>query len=235
MADNPSISLVFPAYNEASNLPTLISAAFINASKITTDFEVIIVNDGSQDNTIEILDELRGKFGERLVVFNFKPNKGYAFALRTGFLKAKKDLIFYSDSDNQFDLSEIPLLLKYYKENDIVIGYRKDRQDNFLRLFVSKGYNTLIRLIFGLKVRDIDCAFKLFKRDVFKKIDIKLEKFLIDTEVLVKAKKLGMKIAQVGVSHLPRLKGSSTVRARDVLFTLRGLVKLRKDLKGLNR
>ena len=232
--NNFSLSLVFPAFNEALNLESLVEKAFLSANAVTRNFEVIIVDDGSKDNTKEVLNLLKKRFGERLVVFHLNPNQGYATALKTGFLNAKKDFVFYSDADNQFDLSEIPLLLELKDTNDIVIGYRKDRQDNALRLFVSKCYNLLISSLFGLKVRDIDCAFKLFRRDVFKRIDIKLKRFLIDTEILVKAKVLEMKIAEVGVTHLPRTKGNSTVKFSDVIFTLKGLFQLSKDLKSQN-
>lgn len=231
--NNYSLSLVFPAYNEASNLESLIASAYKNASEISQNFEIIVVNDGSQDGTKNALDRLQEQYPKHLKPIHLNPNRGYAHALKTGFMHAKKNLIFYSDSDNQFDFSQISLLANNLKDNDMVIGYRVDRQDNFLRILVSKCYNMLIRFAFGLKVRDIDCAFKLFRKDIFKKISIDLEKFLIDTEILVKAKKLNMKISQVGVNHLPRASGDSTVKFSDVLFTLKGLVKLKKMLKTI--
>jgi glycosyltransferase involved in cell wall biosynthesis len=227
----PSISFVFPAYNESLNLPALVENAFKAASSVSDDFEIIVVDDGSKDNTIAVLEELKRKFGKKLFSIHLSPNQGYATALKTGFLNAKKDFIFYSDADNQFDLSEVSLLIDKAEGMDMVIGYRKDRQDNSIRLFVSKCYNILISCWFGLKIRDIDCAFKLFRKDLFERIEIKLKKFLIDTEILVKANRLGMKIAQVGVTHLPRLKGQTTVKPGDVLFTLKGLFKLSKDLR----
>lgn len=230
-----SLSLVFPAYNEGLNLRTLVESAFSNARKLTEDFEVIVVDDGSTDDTERILNLLKKEYGSNLTSIHLKPNKGYAAALRTGFKNSKKDLIFYSDSDNQFDFSEIPLLLEHINGNDMVIGYRRDRKDNFLRLFLSKGYNIMIRVLFGLKVKDIDCAFKLFRRDIFDKIDIVLERVMVDTEILLKAKSLGMRMKEVGVTHLPRLKGSSTVKAQDIVFTLKNLFKLKGELKKLKR
>lgn len=226
----PSISMVFPAYNEALNLEDLVAQAFKSASANTDDFEIIVVDDGSVDNTRGILNGLKQKFGDRLRPIHIFPNKGYANALRTGFLSSAKELVFYSDADNQFDLSEISLLIGRLQDNDMVIGYRIDRKDNWFRIFVSKGYNLLIRVLFGIKVKDVDCAFKLFRREIFSKIKIEHEKFLVDTEILAKAGKLGMKWAETGVKHLPRTKGRSTVKPSDVLFTLKGLFKLKKEL-----
>ena len=232
--DKFSLSLVFPAYNEAVNLEDLVSRAFESVKDIVSDFEIIIVDDGSTDNTIPTLDSLKAKFGEKLRSIHLRPNKGYASALREGFLNAKKDFIFYSDADNQFDLNEITLLFEHMDTNDLVVGYRKDRQDNFLRIFLARGFNLIARTIFGLKVRDIDCAFKLFKREVFEKIKINDDNYLLDTEILAKAKKFNMSLKEVGVTHLPRQKGSSTVKPSAVFVTLYGLAKLAKDLRKIS-
>lgn len=231
---NSSISLVFPAYNEASNLEELITDAYNSASKISDDFEIIVVNDGSTDGSRELLQCLSPKFGAALKPIDIYPNAGYANAIKRGFQAASKELIFYSDADNQFDLGELGLLMENLLDNDMVIGFRKDRKDNALRLLVSKCYNFLVRSAFGLNVRDIDCAFKLFRKGVFERIEIKHEKFLLDTEILAKARLFNMKIAQVGVSHLPRTKGKTTVKPADVLFTIKGLFKLKRELKRIN-
>jgi len=135
-----SISLVFPAYNEIDNVDRLVRDADRVGKKISDDYEIIVVDDGSTDGTGARLEQLKKDF-PRLVVYTHSPNKGYTAALRTGFTNARKDLIFYSDADNQFDLEEIPRLIEKIDDHDIVVGYRKDRQDPWLRKFVSRCFN----------------------------------------------------------------------------------------------
>ncbi len=225
-----SLSMVFPAYNEQDNVDRLVR----DADKVGKDlfgdrYEVIVVDDGSKDRTPQILADLQKEF-PNLVVYTHSPNKGYTAALRTGFTNAKKDLIFYSDADNQFDLSEIPLLLERIDGNDIVCGYRNPRVDPWLRLFVSRCFNIMSHAIFKFPVRDVDCAFKLFRREVFDRIKIKSENFMVDTEIMAKAVKFNMRVTEVGVTHLPRKAGQTTVKPSDVLKTLRGMRKLWVEL-----
>lgn len=229
-----SLSMVFPAYNEQDNVDRLVRDADRVGRKLCgDDYEVIVVDDGSKDRTPQLLVELGREF-PNLVIYTHSPNKGYTAALRTGFTNAKKDLIFYSDADNQFDLEEIPLLLERIDDNDIVCGYRNPRVDPWLRLFVSRCFNIMSHTIFKFPVRDVDCAFKLFRREVFDRIKIKSENFMVDTEIMAKAVKFGMRVTEVGVTHLPRKAGKTTVKPSDVFKTLKGMRKLRGELRELD-
>lgn len=227
-----SLSMVFPAYNEEDNLERLIMDADRVCKDIVDDYEVVIVDDGSTDDTPNILNRLKNEF-PNLVVYTHSPNKGYTAALRTGFTNAAKDLIFYSDADNQFDLAEIPLLMEHVDNHDMVVGYRKDRQDPWIRIFVSRCFNIMSHTIFKFPVRDVDCAFKLFKKEVFDKIKITSEHFMVDTEIMSKAVIYGFRVTEVGVTHLPRTAGETTVKPSAVFQTLKGMAKLYGELKEL--
>lgn len=218
-----SISVILPAYNEEENIEETVNRAIAALESIDCNYEIVVIDDGSRDNTGKIADRLSETNKNVRVIHHF-PNEGYAIALKLGFESARSELIFYTDSDNQFDLREIEKLLFYVEGADIVIGYRIKRKDTFLRIFVSKVYNFLIRSTFKLKVRDIDCAFKLFRCSVFNTIAIDSKGFLFDTEILVKSRKEGLKVKEIGVSHLSRLKGQSTVSPMDIFTTLKGLI-----------
>jgi glycosyltransferase involved in cell wall biosynthesis len=219
-----SISAVLPAYDEEENIEkaTRDMAAVLGALDLR-DWEVIIVDDGSKDRTGEICDRLAAEDPQHIRVVHHQPNRGYAAALKTGFASARHQLIFYTDSDNQFDVKEMPRLLPLIEEADIVCGFRIYRFDPLTRLILSWGFNLLVRIMFRINVRDIDCAFKLFRREVFDKVTIESKKFFVDAEVLAKAKYYGFRLVEVGVRHYPRPAGRSTVRASHVLSTLREL------------
>jgi uncharacterized protein (TIRG00374 family) len=216
----PSITVFFPCYNESENVEKQALDVDRVLREITDDYEVIIVDDGSTDGTSEIADRLAEEH-EHVRVVHHPYNLGYGVALKRGFKEAKKNLVLYTDGDNQFDIRDIKKMLPLMREGvDMVVGYRADRKDKPLRKFVSRVYNFVIRVFFGLKVRDIDCAFKLFRRSVFDRINIKSERFLIDTEILVKSKRAGLSVVESEVKHLPRTVGKSTVSPRDVYHTL---------------
>ena len=221
-----SISAVLPAFNEEENIETAVNKLLeVLKTLPLTDYEVIVVNDGSVDRTGEIADTL-AKANPRVRVFHHRPNKGYAEALKTGFTSARFDMVFYTDSDNQFDVREIKNFLKPLEDYDIVCGFRIYRFDPLTRLFLSWGFNLLVRIIFRIRVRDIDCAFKLFRRSVFDKVTIESKRFFVDAEVLAKARyhKLGM--TEIGVRHYPRTAGQSTVRPSHILYTLQELANI---------
>src|SRR5215210_303227 len=187
-----TISAVLPAYNEEENIETATTRmADVLRSLNLRDWEVIVVDDGSQDRTGEIADRLAALDPAHIRVFHHSPNKGYAEALNTGFTSARHELIFYTDSDNQFDVRELEHLLPLIEDAEIVCGFRIYRFDPLTRLVLSWGFNLLVRIIFRIKVRDIDCAFKLFRREVFDKVQIESKKFFVDAEVLAKAKYYG--------------------------------------------
>ena len=222
-----SISAVLPAFNEEENIETATTRmADVLRSLELRDWEVIIVNDGSVDSTGEIADRLAAADPDHIRVFHHKPNRGYAEALKTGFTSARSQLIFYTDSDNQFDVREIKNLLPLIEDADIVSGFRIYRFDPLTRLVLSWGFNLLVRMIFRINVRDIDCAFKLYRREVFDKVQIESKKFFVDAEVLAKAKYYGFRLAEVGVRHYPRPAGRSTVRPSHVFSTLRELAQI---------
>jgi glycosyltransferase involved in cell wall biosynthesis len=217
-----SISAVLPAFNEEENIETATTRMVdVLRSLGLSDWEVIIVDDGSQDSTGEIADRLSAGDPDHIRVFHHRPNRGYAEALKTGFTSARHDLIFYTDSDNQFDVKELKNLLPLIENADLVCGFRIYRFDPLTRLILSWGFNLLVRIIFRINVRDVDCAFKLFRREVFDKVTIESKKFFVDAEVLAKAKYHGFRMVEVGVRHYPRQAGRSTVRPSHIISTLR--------------
>jgi glycosyltransferase involved in cell wall biosynthesis len=217
---------VLPAYNEQENIEKAVRAVLEAAEGLElADYEVIVVDDGSRDRTGAIIDRLKEE-NPRVRPIHHPTNLGYADALRTGFTSARMPLVFYTDSDLQFDVREVKNLLPASEDYDIVCGFRIYRYDPLTRLFLAWGYNLVARTIFRLRVRDIDCAFKLFRREVFDVIEIRSKKFFVDTEILAKARHHGFRMTEIGVRHYPRLGGQSTVRASHVVSTLRELAKM---------
>ena len=204
-----SISVFFPCYNEEGNVAATTRTAVEILDGIGADYEVIIVNDGSSDNTGRIADEL-AKENSKVRVIHHPVNLGYGAALQSGFKGASKELVFYTDGDGQFDIKEMPGLLELIGEYDIVSCYRTNRQDNLIRKINGWCWSKLGCLLFGMKIRDIDCAFKLFKREIFDNIKMSSSGALIDTEILARATGKGYSIIQKGVRHYPRTAGSQT-------------------------
>jgi glycosyltransferase involved in cell wall biosynthesis len=224
--ERKSISFVLPAYNEEDNIRKAVEAILDVAEGLDLgDYEVIVVNDGSSDGTAEIIDGMHRE-NPRVRPIHHPTNLGYADALRTGFTGAKCRLVFYTDSDLQFDVKEVKNLLPAIEDYDIVTGFRIYRYDPLSRLVLAWGYNLLARTIFRLRVRDIDCAFKLFRREIFDLIQIRSRKFFVDTEILAKARYHGFRMTEIGVRHYPRAGGQSTVRPSHVISTLRELMKI---------
>ena len=166
-----SLSVIFPAFNEEANIRAVVEDAYRNIRNITPVFEIIVVNDGSKDRTGDTCDRLAEEFSEVRVVHHAR-NRGYGAALKSGIESARYDLIFFTDADGQFDLKEVAALLEQTDAYDIVAGYRGRRQDPPHRLLFAWGWNILVRLVLGIRIRDIDCAFKAFNRDVFDTIQI---------------------------------------------------------------
>jgi len=217
------ISIVLPALNEAANIERAVESAAGAARALGLDPEVIVVDDGSSDGTGSVLAAMRESHPE-LRVETHSENRGYGCALRTGFAAASAGLVFYTDADNQFDVTELGRLLPLATANDLVVGYRIDRADPRPRLIAAWGYNRLANLLFRTGLRDVDCAFKLMRRDSLERLRLSSSEFFIDTEMIAKARQLGMEIAEVGVTHYPRAAGETTVRASHVLHTLRDIV-----------
>ena len=209
MTNKPSISIFFPAYNEEKNIGRAIEESLEALSKLTDTYEVIVVDDGSRDRTAEIVKSFVQKNNHVRLVQHDK-NKGYGEGLKSGIRASQYDYVFFTDSDLQFDLNELSLLTEYIPEYDVVIGYRKNRRDSFIRLINAKLWNLANKIMFGLKVRDIDCAFKLFRRDILNKVNLTSGGAMISAELLLKLHHLGASIKEVGVTHFPRTEGSPT-------------------------
>jgi glycosyltransferase involved in cell wall biosynthesis len=227
-----SISAFFPAWNEEGSIAGLTAELLSTLEAIASRYEVIIVNDGSTDRTGEVADSLSRKYAQVRVIHHPR-NLGYGMALRSGYQAARFEYVFYTDGDHQFDMRDIGKLLPLLPGADIVIGYRQQRQDARHRLFFSWAYNTLTRLIFGdTGTRDIDSSFKIVRKSVLNSISLNSEKFFIDTELIVKARRQGYRICETGVRHLPRKYGRSTIRPWHVLTTLIELQRLYRELRA---
>lgn len=225
------LSVFFPAYNEEENIVRTVETALEVIPSFAENFEVIIVNDGSADRTKELAEKLAAKH-ENVRVVSHEKNRGYGGALKSGFTSSKYEHIFYADGDGQFDLKEIERLLPLVPECDITAGFRIKRSDPIHRVINGKAYNLLVRLLFGLKVRDIDCAFKIVKKKVVDTIPLKSESQFVSAELLIKAKKKGFTIKQVGVHHFPREKGKPTGNSlRAIMGSFSELFKLWKELR----
>lgn len=224
-----NISVIFPCYNEEQNILKQISTANAVLDKITDDYEIIVVNDGSTDGTKALLEKITSE-NAKIKVISHKTTLFYGETLKTGFKYATKDLVFYTSMDNQYDVGQISDFLQYINSNDVVIGYRAKRKDPLYRIFIARTYNLLIRILYSLKVKDIDCAFKLFRKDVLSNLQIKSHYSFIDAEILLKAKKAGYSIKELEVTHYPRIFGSSTVRFKTIFLTLTEIIKFWGEL-----
>jgi glycosyltransferase involved in cell wall biosynthesis len=227
-----AVSFILPAYNEEACIESAVTDALAALRKYTSRFEIIVVDDGSADATPELLAKLDASVPE-LRVIRHERNIGYGAALRTGFKAAKMPLVFYTDSDCQFDINEIERSLPLSKDYDVVTGYRIRRKDTLLRYLVSRCYNLLVRLLIGITVRDVNCSFKLFHRNVFDSFEVESNEFFVDAEILAKARALGFTICEIGVTHFPRRAGIPTVRVSNVPRTLRELSRIRNSIKKL--
>jgi glycosyltransferase involved in cell wall biosynthesis len=226
-----SISAFFPVLNEEGTVEKLTLDLLEVLRSRFKEVEVIIVDDGSTDRTGQIADRLQAQNNGWVRVIHHQQNRGYGNALKAGFEASRNDLVFFTDGDYQFDLKDLYPALSLIDACDVVAGYRVDRQDPRLRLFLARGYNRLVRVLFGLKLRDIDCSFKLFRRPALEKIDIESRGYFIDTEIMVKAKKEGLRIKELGVRHLPRTSGKSKVKMKHIFVTLHEISKLWKSLR----
>lgn len=225
-----SISVFFPCCNEEASVESLTRKTLAVLQKVTDDFEIIIVDDGSTDQTAEIADRLADEIPQ-LIVIHHEKNLGYGSALQSGFKAASKKLVFYTDGDEQFDINELPPLLKLMDQYDIVSCYRIHRQEGLVRKLNGYCWTKLICILFGLKLKDIDCAFKLYKRAIFDNIKLESTGALIDTEILAKAARKGYSITQRPVHHYPRQQGASSgANLAVIIRAFKELFKLRKKI-----
>lgn len=207
-----SLSVFFPAYNDAPALPALVSKTVAAAKELTEDFEIIAVNDGSHDDTAAVLEQLRGQYHPFLRVVTHDVNRGYGAALRSGFEAATKEFVFYTDGDGQYDPGELRKLVEAAAsapDIDWVNGYKLSRSDSFSRIAIGKGYNWLVRRLFGLPLRDVDCDFRLIRRSRLKPAELESTGGTICVELSRQLHDSGAKLAEAGVRHYPRLHGKS--------------------------
>ena len=237
----PSLSIVIPAYNEEANIVAAVEEISDVAQTLNMDYEIILVNDGSRDRTGEVARaELAPRIPHFRLVEHF-PNRGYGGALKAGFAAATKEVIVFTASDKQFKFSEITLLLdKLTPDLALVSGWRVHRQDSFIRRLNGRGWNAVVMILFGRTIHDIDCGFKVFRRDVLNHIHIESDGAMIDTEMLAEMRARGFKLTDVPVTHLPRTAGSPTganltviLRAFRDLFRFR--LRLSRELREEKR
>lgn len=204
-----SLSVFFPAYNDGGTIPSMILTAEIAAREVTDDYEIIVVNDGSQDHTSLVLAEL-SRQNPRLRIIDHPRNLGYGAALRTGFASATKEWIFYTDGDAQYNPLELPLLVNAIREDvDVVNGYKINRADPWIRILLGAMYNFGVKLVFGIKIKDVDCDYRLIRRTVFSDLELESSTGSICVEMIKKIQDAGFRFAEVQVSHYHRQYGIS--------------------------
>ncbi len=207
--ERPSLSVFFPAYNDAGTIASLVLMAHMTAREITADYEIIVINDGSPDHTGDLLDEMARHFSW-LRVIHHDHNRGYGGALRSGFSAARKDLIFYTDGDAQYDPRELRLLYDSLNgDTDFVNGYKIGRSDPLHRIIIGRLYHWFVRTAFGLRLRDVDCDFRLMRRSIFKRVELTRSSGVICVELMKKVQDHGFQIKQVPVHHYHRSYGKS--------------------------
>jgi glycosyltransferase involved in cell wall biosynthesis len=205
----PGLSIFFPAYNDSGTIASLVITSLKTARRLTPDFEIIVVNDGSADATAEIVDELARTYPEVRAVHHER-NRGYGGALRSGFAAATRDLIFYTDGDAQYDPSEMEALWDAFSDDvDLVNGYKISRSDPMHRILIGRIYHHTVRVLFGLKVRDVDCDFRLMRRSIFDRVELEKSSGVICLEMMKKIQDAGFRITEVPVHHYHRSYGKS--------------------------
>jgi glycosyltransferase involved in cell wall biosynthesis len=228
----PSISLVMPAYNEADNIEPMVAEATPALEANADSHEIIVVDDGSADETAAVTRRVMESYPNVRLV-EHPVNKGFGAAVFSGFTSAEKDWIFYTDADRQFVLSEVERFVPHMDEADLIAGYRAPRQDPFMRVFYGKGWSALCTLMFGYTVRDVDCGFKLFRREIIESLapQIASRGATFSIEWLVRAKRAGYRFVELPVTHQPRVAGSQTGANIDVIVrAFRELVQVRLQL-----
>jgi glycosyltransferase involved in cell wall biosynthesis len=227
MSPAPSISAVFPAYNDGGTIPSMVLRAAMTLRALTDDFEVVVTNDGSADYTGAVLDELARQF-PWLTVIHHPQNRGYGHALRSGFAAATKELVFYTDGDAQYDPAELALLYAELRPGvDIVNGYKISRNDPWHRVVIGRLYHHLMRLLFGYPIRDVDCDFRLIRRSCFDAVTLESPDGTLPLEMVKKFTDAGFVFAEVPVHHFHRVYG------RSQFFNLPRLVRVVREIGRL--
>jgi glycosyltransferase involved in cell wall biosynthesis len=227
MSNRPSITVFFPAYNDAGTIASMVVLADRTLRKLTDDYEMIVVNDGSRDHTAQVLSELESIY-PRLRLIHHTANRGYGSALRTGFANASKDLIFYTDGDAQYDVRELEKLVPLMTGDvDVVNGYKISRSDPWHRIIIGTVYRWVVRLAFGIKIRDVDCDFRLVRRASYNRVRLASTSGTICVEMIKSFQDAGLRFAEAPVNHYHRAYGKSQ------FFNFRRLFKTFRDLSAL--
>lgn len=210
MATRPGLSMFFPAYNDAGTIASLVITSVKVAATLTDDYEVIVVNDGSKDDTPKILDELARIYPDHVRIVHHAVNRGYGGALRSGFAAATKEFVFYTDGDGQYDPSEVTALWSEMRDGvDWVNGWKISRSDPMHRIIIGRVYHHFVKLLFGLKVRDVDCDFRLMRRRIFDVVRLEKNSGVICLEMMKKFQDAGFRVAEQPVHHYHRAHGQS--------------------------
>jgi glycosyltransferase involved in cell wall biosynthesis len=205
----PSITAFFPAYNDAGTIASMVVVTDRTLRSITDDYEIVVVNDGSPDHVGEILADLQPRY-PKLRVVTHKKNRGYGGALRSGFAAASKDLVFYTDGDAQYDPRELTVLLRALRDDvDVVQGYKIQRHDPLHRVIIGRLYHWGVKLAFGLKMRDVDCDFRLIRRHIFERVELTQDSGVICLELMKRVQDAGYRLVEVPVHHYHRAYGTS--------------------------
>lgn len=217
----PSVSFFCPAYNDEGNIRNTVLKVMETLDRLAGDYDITIVEDGSPDDTARVADELAAEFPRVGVIHNPR-NLGYGGALKTGFNAARQfEVVAYTDGDGQYDFSEFEELLRAWDGESVVSAYRINRADSLSRVIQTRTFGLFLRLLFGLRVKDVNCSMKLFPRKALDEIELESDSAFIDAEILIKLSRRGYRIVQVGVHHLPRLHGAASgAKPRVVLSTI---------------
>ncbi len=216
MREGFNLSFVYPMYNEIDNIEKCIDNSAALARRLNIDFEIVVVDDASTDGCGQLVETLAKSLPQLKVLHN-KVNRKLGGTLREGFNAASKDYILYMDSDLPLDFDDVARAIESLGDEDVLIGFRQNRDEPMRRKVLSRGYNLLIRMFFGLKVRDVNFSFKLFKRSILDKVKLSSEGSFIDAELLVEAHKYGYKIKQIGLPYYARIAGESTLASQAVI------------------
>lgn len=226
-SEKDSLSIFFPCYNDAQTIKTLVENSFLTLRKILSDFEIIVIDDKSEDNSRQVLLNLKKRYPKLKLIFHEK-NQGYGGVLRSGFNNTTKNLIFYTDGDGQYDVKELPILLKLMTDDvNFINGIKMTRHDYTYRIIIGNLYSFIMRWMFALPIYDVDCDFRLIRREIIQKIHLNSNSGSICVELVKKSQRAGAKFRQVSVHHLERKFGQSQFfRPNHILFTLLELVTL---------
>lgn len=226
--NRPGISAFFPAYNDAGTIPSMVITVLLTLRELTDDYEVIVINDGSKDHTAVVLDELARIYPDEVRVIHHVKNRGYGGALRSGFAHATKEWVFYTDGDAQYDPQELKLLAALATDEvDLVNGWKIERHDPLHRIIIGRIYQYMVKAAFGLKLKDVDCDFRLMRRAIFDKVELTQDSGVICVELMKKVQDNGFRLAETPVHHFHRAYGKSQ------FFNYGRLIRVARDLAKL--